>query len=437
MDKWLKSNTFVKVVSLLLAVMLWMVVNLEKPPAASEPPTPQETSTTIKAVNLGVKYDKDRFSIVNKPDSVDVILQGKKSLLNQQQIMAGKYQVFIDVTQLGSGTFDVPVSYSGFPEGVKVQIVPGTVSVTIEEKQRKEMPITVELIGSTQEGYIPGQAIVKPIRALVMAPESQLEKVALVKAVVNVDGVNGPITKTVPLKVLDAQGNELKVDVNPAVADVTVPITSPFITIPIKLDVINRPASGYSVQSIKPSFEEIAVFGPLNVLKSIDYYPGPQIDLTGYTSDRFLQLKIPMMDGVTKIEPDFIEILVKIVPTEEKLIKGIPLSINGKREDMNVSLANPEMDQIDVTLLGAKELLKDVEKEDIQAFVDVSNMLPGTYDIPITFNLPNFVEVKNMDLQKVTVMISEQNRQSGTEQNPEKQPEQPVTQTDSADAGDQ
>jgi len=411
MDKWLNSHWFARAVALLLAVMMWMIVNLETEPS---PTTEASQPLFIDSVNLRVYYDTDRYQAVYKQKTVKVALESNNPFYRHNFLPPDSYEVFVDVRHLGKGTHRVPVQYKGFPEEARVGIIPNMVEVTLEEKKTVEREVAVEMLGQVAPGYTAGEPIVKPFRVLVRVPESQVNKVAVVKAPVDVDGATSPIKTTVPLKVVDKAGNVIQgAEVIPLTVEVNVPVTSPFAQVPIKLNLTNGMPDGYSLASVQMNVKEVTVYGPKEVIDALKSgtYPGPEIDLSNLTSDRLMELKIPVLENVVKVEPEYLKVSLKVVPSATKRLTNIPIRISGLSEHAQakvLSTEGKEISTVDVEAVGAPEILQKLTPEDVQVVADVSNLPAGVHEINLNyiFNQPDYVRPAGSALKRATVEIT-------------------------------
>lgn len=409
MDKWLNSRWFARAIALLLAAMMWMVVNLESDGVA---PTDTTQPLFIDGVNLKVLYDTDNVEVVKQPKTVKIAIESSNPFYKHNFIPPDSYEVYVDLRGQGKGTHRVPVLYKGFPEGTKVGIIPSTVDITLEEKQTVEKEVSVELLGQAAPGYKAGEPIVKPFKAHVRVPASQANSIAGVRASVNLDGAIEPINTTVPLKVVDKYGNVLQhVEVNPLTVEVNVPVTSPFAKVPIKLNLTNDLPDGYSLASVEKNVEEVTVYGPKEVIDAMKQstYPGPEIDLSKINSDRLVQLKMPLLDKVVKVEPEYLEVSLKVSPSKTKQLEKVPLRITGLSENLQAkgfTAAGQEITTIDFDIVGAEQNLDHVSAEDVQVVADVSNLPVGVHEIPIVYNLPPYLKTASTALKQVTVEIT-------------------------------
>jgi len=402
MDKWLRNPNVVKVIALLLGILLWAVVQLDQ-----KSPT-ESRFTTIKDrmiydVQVQPIYDESKFEIVSiDPPSVLIRAEGRESALNK--ISTSNYEIVLDLTNARKGENRLPLIARNFPSGLDVTVIPSYATVVLDEKQEKEVPVQVNVIGTPAPGLVAGQPVVKPARVLVRLPSSHMEESLVVKAEINIDGAQAAVSKQVKLVVLDAEGKELDFAINPAVVDVEVPVTQPFKRMPLQLKIVGEPPSGFSVSSFQPSIDNVTVYGPQDLLNTLDFYEGPQVNLNGLTGDQNLTLDIPLRARVAQLDPARLEIAVKIVRSGQKMLENVPIMIIGQNNVYETTIANPESGTIDIEVEAAPSILEKLKPQDVLAIVDVSNLPPGSHTIPVTINLPQFVKKLSPDITAEVVI---------------------------------
>ncbi|MBP1933078.1 CdaR family protein [Ammoniphilus resinae] len=402
MDKWLRNNNVVKVVALFLAIGLWYVVNggLNNPPQEYK----QAIETyRISEVSLTAKFDQEHYVLVKIPKSVTVELKGTPVALSRN-ITPSDYEVYVDLSNVGKGTHTVPVQAKGFPKDLTVQIIPQRVDVTLEEKHMIEKEVTPEFVGKIPDGYTKGEAIIKPKKVHITLPESKMKEVAAVQAVIHVEGAKELVKATVPLRAVNSKGVQLDAEINPAVVEVTVPITSPYKVLPMKLEYINEPPPGVSIDDIQLKTDKITVYGPVEVIEKMNYFPGPKIDLSTLREDRYLQLKVPSVPNIIKTDPEFIEVEVRVSRAGERTFENVPIHVNGLGKDLQAVITDPDNGTISLTVKGAIDKLDELREDDIELYVDVSNLPEGEHEVEINMNLPPFITVDTTEL-KATLKI--------------------------------
>lgn len=388
MDKWLNSDTFVKMMSVVLAILLYIAVNDSQ---FGLTPSSQTMSTVIRDVSVEPRFDNERFATVITPQTVNLTLRGNSFLVSRA--VSSNYRVYVDLTRFGPGPHrNVPVKVEGLPEGVDFVTDPPSVNVELEEKLRKEMAAETEVVGQPKKGYSVGTPIVKPEKVLVRAIESRLEEVAAVKAVVNVNGATETVKETVPLMAYNEKGEVMEdVEIDEREAQVEVPIISPSKDVPLQPQIEKWPPKDFAVAAIEVSEDVVTVFGDESVIGGMGAYPGPPLDLSEVTKDWTLIMPIPLIKGVEKVDPKTVRLDVEIVPAEKETFKALPVRVNGKQSGWNVRFLNEDDKAVSVTLSGAPERLRRIERQDVRPVIDVSQLKPGTYDLEIEWDLPLYV----------------------------------------------
>lgn len=395
MDKWLRSNNVVKVVAVLISVLLWVVVHMDSQNNAPTSSSPITKDVSINNVSVTVNYDKDQYNIVSMdPPEVTVLLSGTNEAA-LKKMNTNTFKIEADLTDRGAGTHSVVLRAVGttsiIPSAVHVEIVPQTVRVVLEEKQKKEVPVVINVTGTPAPGYKAGQPVIKPNRVHVTVPSSMLDQVESARAEVSVDKATGVVSKQVKLVAYGKDGKPIDGTVSPQVVDVEIPITNPFKTMPLPIKTVGRPAAGYAVASLQQKIDQVTVYAPQDVLDKLDFYDGLQVDLNGLTEDKTFTLDVPLKEKVTQVDPAKIEIKVSVVPSQTRTVDNIPLRIVGQSEGYTTTLVAPDNQAISAMIEGAPALLNGLKLQDVQAIVDVSNLPPGKHEVAINLSLPAFL----------------------------------------------
>lgn len=415
MDKWLGKPNVVKIVALVLGILLWVIVNLEEGTAPGATPL-GEREEKIYNVSITPKYDESKYYIQSiEPSEVMVSLRGKESAL--RKVTSGSYKVELDLTSVGKGEFILPLQPIDFPSAVKVEIVPQSVKVVLEERERKEMPVIIQLMGNPAEDFKAGQPIINPSRVHITMPSSRLGDVASVRADVSIEGARTSVVRKVKLIAYDQDGHEIDATITPAVVDVEIPITSPFKAVPLQLKIINEPPEGFSIAALEQSIYQVTAYGKQEILDQLEFYEGPVLDLSGLNESKEISLDIALMPSIMKVEPAKVEVLVTIVPSVTKQLDQIPITLIGHNEGFDTEIMVPGSGRIDLKLEGAPSLIEQVNAQDIQVFVDVSNLPPGEHIVKMNVNLPTFIKNAQQSYIWATIEIrSKQDQDEDQEQ---------------------
>ncbi len=395
MEKWLRNKTFVQIAAVLLAILLWVVVHLDGQ-VASVPSSLDAQTRSISDVQItiiGLNDEQFHVAFVD-PSFVNIVLKGRESAVNQVRPNSGQSKIQLDLSSITeAGQHTINLTAIEFPRNVAVDIYPPSVTVLVEEIQNKEVPIMIEVIGEPSEGYRAGVPIANPSRAIVSAPESELEQITAVRTTVDISNAQEAVFAAGKLLVaINQDGVEVDAVISPALVDVDIPITSPFKTVPIQVSLVNQPPPGYSVVSFRQNVNEVTIYGPQEVLDTIEFYDGLQIDLSLYSSNQRLEIPIPLKDRLQQVTANVVVVNLEIVPSERRTIEDIPITLSGANEDFKTTFIDPESGLLDIIIEGAPSVLNTVNRDNLQAIIDVSNLPPGVYELTVRLNLPSNVK---------------------------------------------
>lgn len=406
MDKWLQNITVVRIAALVLGVLLWFVVNIDEQVEPGKPSPKMSSDMIANAAVTMVGFDDELYFIkIMEPTKVNITIRGNQNLLDK--VNPEDLQVQVDLSEAVEGSHLLDLVLVGLPAGLEYEIDPENVSLTIEKKQLKEVPITVDLEGEPKKGFIVGIPITTPLKAHVMLASSMLDSVESVRAKVNIDGADSAVTKEVKLVAYDKDGKEVQALIDPAVVQVEVPITVPFKLMPLRIRITGEPQDGYSIASFKQSVDQVSVFGPQDILDKMDFYDGFTVDVSRLINDKLYEVEIKLKDNITLLDPKKVEIDIDVVASETKVISGVTIVMSGLNEDYSAKVTHPQAETIDIRVVGAPNLLDALTKDNIQVIGDVSNMAAGVHEVPLTINLPPFLKVEEGQRNSVTVDIVE------------------------------
>ncbi|MBE4909690.1 YbbR-like domain-containing protein [Bacillus luteolus] len=391
MDKFMNNRWFMKIVALLLALMLFMSVSFETQPSPPGPsfPTASRDVETLTDVPITTYYDSENLVISGMPQYAKVTLEGPTGVTKTASLQRD-IEVFADLRDLGIGTHNVNLKYRNVSEKIEVIIDPATVRVTIQERVSENYPVEVDFINKDKikEGYIAEEPIVKPNSVKIIGAKEEVEKIALVKAIVDLTGVNETVETEARVAVYDKNGNVLSVEVEPSVVDITVPISSPSKKVPFKINRKGTLQQGLSIVNIEAIPSEITVYGPKEIIDKIEFIDGVTVDISELTNDTTLDIPIPVPEGVKKISPEVIKVTIEIEKEESRTFTNLPIQTFGLREQLQLEFIDPENGTLDVEVLGAPTLLDEIDPSDIELYINLTDIGIGEHNIRIEVNGP-------------------------------------------------
>ncbi len=411
MDKLMNNHWVMRVIALFLALMLYASVNIETGSQANQPSTPLSSSpsadkATVTDIPVVTYFDEEDLVVTGVPETVNVTLEGPTGTLIKAR-QQKDFEVYAELTNLSIGTHRVNLKIKNLSSDLEPTISPSAITVSIEEKISKDFPVEVEFINEDklEEGYTPDQPIVSPNSVRITASKEVIDRISKVQATINLETAEDTINKESRITIYDRDGNILPVEVEPSVVDVTVPIKSPSKALPFKVVREGELKNGLSILSIETDPKEITVYGPLDVLDNYEFIDGVKVDLSAIEKDSVLEVDVPIPEGIEKISPEKIKIEVDVDEQAEKSFSDISIEEVGLAEGKVFDFLDPDAGEIDVQIYGAPGVINDINSEDIELYINLSNLSDGEHEVQVQVNSPQNL-TWSLEQEKVKVRIS-------------------------------
>lgn len=415
-DRWLNNVNVVRVVAVLIGILLWLVIRLNYDQITPGGNNPIFQSDTIVDAKVTVRnLDEEQYYLSSlTPEAVNILVEGPTSALNR--IPSSEYAIVADLSGLAEGTHEVTLIAENFPYGVSVMLEPSTVSVTIERMETKQFDVVIETIGTPAEGLRAGVPVVNPARVHATVPEGRLNDIQSIRGQVNIQGATDTITREVKLEAYDSNGQLMNgVTISPSIVSVEVPITPPLRSVPLQVNLTGRLPGGLSVADVSTDIDYITIYGPQEVIDRIDFYEGLTVDLSTITEDTTLTLEVPLNHQITNVEPSEVVVTIDVEPTVQRTFREVPIRMFGETEDTEIELTSPENGTISITVGGAAQLVNRLSAGDVQVILDVSNITPGSYVLPLRVTLPKYISLIAADELRASVTVTEASEETSSQ----------------------
>src|SRR5699024_1067571 len=407
MDKLFQNKWAIRVMSLIFAVSLFFFVNIETNTAKTNNavvPNSSEGTQVLDYVPLDVKIDSDEYVVSGVPDEVTVSFKGKKSKLTPT-VRQRNFGVYVDLRGLEEGEHTVEIQDENIPKDLESNIDPETIDIEIEIRATREFTLHADVANEDQlsTGYELGDIEVSPETVQVVSAESVMNEVAMVKAYIDVKDVKESIdNKEVPINVYDSQGNDLNVNIEPENAEVSVDVDHPSKTVPLHVETSGDLPDGYDTKEIKAE-DEIEIFGKSDALHDVEEISTEKIDLSEMNESTETDVEIDFPEDVTA-EEETVPVEIELEKTEE--LDDITIDVKGDT-DKKVTFDEPEEKEVSVKATGLDDVMKDLEKSDLTASIDVSDLDEGEHEVDIDIEGPEGISFESQP-EKAKVNVEEE-----------------------------
>lgn len=414
-DQWLQHKWFLRIIALALAVLLYLMVAETSSSSNASSALPIVGQSTMELdVPVEVFFDEVQYVAYNVPEEMSVELQGPSSSLTMTKLVKD-YQVFVDLTNLGTGFHRVPVEARGFGGDVNVKLERETVEIYIDRKQTIEVPVSVNLLNKDKlpEGKVAGDAQIEPETVKVSGGASRIQNVKEITLNVDVANQRQTFTREIPPAILDANGNPLNVSVEPNIITVTVPIFDESAMLPIKAVTSGEIAEDYRLVDTLLSDTEVRVFAPKSVLDQLEVVETEPIVLDELNQSEKVTAKLRLPEGALSLGDEAVEVQLLIRANDdtrddtgeltERVRLTVPINVRGYDRTNYTLKAN---ETASVTLSGKRALLENISSNSIDMTLDLKGLPSGVHAVDVDYEVPKGVTViapKTIDVELISV----------------------------------
>jgi len=178
-----RQNFVLKIVSLLLAIGLWLAV-------ARDPIAEVEMNVPIEFRNVPDQLEIDSASFTE----AQVRLRGPERLIHRLQPSDVRAQVDLSTVQPGERTFDLSSRQVQVPQDLEVvQVIPSQFHLSFDTRDTRAIEVRPRVTGNFASGMRVAQVIADPPNIVVTGPRHRVE--ALEAATTDPVDVSGTMTR--------------------------------------------------------------------------------------------------------------------------------------------------------------------------------------------------------------------------------------------------
>ncbi len=406
MRKKLTNNLGMKIISLMLAIVFWLVIV-----TMEDPEQTKSLELPVTKINENLIRENDKTYEVIEGNTVTITIRARQSVL--KDMSEKDFEAVADFANL-SFTGAVPIEITVLRNANQVTIERGLntmMRVSIEDLATVDKMVSTKAEGTVITGKALGSITVEPNMIRMEGAKTTIDRISSVYAVVNVSGISEDCSFTVEPVLYDSNGNKidstditfsdksLKVDV--ALLDTK--------TVPVKWNIDVTPADGYGIESSDYSPSEVEIAGTQEVLNAID-----EIVLDDYVAEDISQNLEAEVDleaivksmGASLVHSDtdkIAKLAVKVTPYSRMgaTVNFDSVDLIGKSETYIYSLVGDT--SIAYTLYGMDADIEMLDRSKMKFSLDVTGLEPGTYSIPLQMTTAQKVSLASEVLVKIKI----------------------------------
>lgn len=382
----MKNKISALILSLFIAFGMWVYVITTVSPGS------EETFHNIPVVREGETVLQERGLMITEvsTDTVSLKLSGTRKDL--AKVNSGNITLKVDLSKIyepGTHSLNFTASYPGDVASnafVEEARIPESITLVVEERRNKEVPVEIKWIGSSPEGFLTDKEspVLDYPTVTVVGPASVADQIE--KAVIEVDLTERreSISESFRYTLCDAEGNPVdaeKITTNVQEVRLDVKIQR-FKDMKLTYNLVSGGGATAENVDVALSVDTIRVSGSEAVLEKLgDNLVIATINLGDYPRNTDLVCSINLPEGVTnltgvteaKISLAFKGLATKTLVLDEFHSVNIP-------EGMTAEITTQELK---VDIRGPVQLIQRVTAEDVRATVDFAGAEAGSFSVKV------------------------------------------------------
>lgn len=394
MKKPSESTLFLKVISVGVAIILWMVIVYTSNPAIQT----QIKNIPVEYLGENTLYDRGLIlSYTDKEPTVAVDVKGRRSdLMNT----LGNVHATVDLSHIiNTGEYDVPIEIA-MPND-EVQIVKrrsSNLTVVVESLQTREVPVRIKQIGNDKNKENLIQSVPERETILIRGTQNAISQVSYAQIIVDVSAITQDSEANYVFTLMDQDSNQIEAtkNITPAVSGIEVKNLA-YLAKTVPVEIINASSSAYTVTP-KSAAQTVIVGVRPDKYDEVSVLKGELPKTMQEGASMEVPLHVQVGEGMyLKDGTDTVLIKAEVV---KKATKTVTVQVRAENvpEGMQAVLENGGQLQIEVAGNEGQ-----IDPAAMKASVDLSGQNAGTGAVYVSFSAPDGVTVVGDYTINVTV----------------------------------
>lgn len=411
MKKLLTRNLGLKLASLLLAFVLWFLV--------AQIYDPKDTVTfnniQVRLINTELLDEEGKvYEVLDNSNLVRVTVTGPQSIvkseLRRSDIIAeADMSKLTDINTIAITYYCENISN----DSVEIKGNHDSVRLNVEDKTSKWIKLESNTIGDVASGYMIGNVTLDQTNIEVTGPKSAISQVDHAGVDINVTDSTSSLSANVDIKLYDADDNELtleSVKKNVDSAHMTVEVLATK-EVPVEIEYMGVPEDGYmATGEVESSVPTVRIAGTVSTLVGISAITVPEdrMNITGQTDNLvdIINLKEYLPANVRLADKSFdgkitATVYIEPIVSKDLTVAAENISVTGVPDGMEAEITSTA-EEYNITVSGLSRDVSILRDSSVTGILNltqwmedngVEELTPGTYTIPVTFNLAEDITV--------------------------------------------
>ncbi len=317
MKELLRDNLGLKILSLIIALLLWLlVVNVSKPEIT-------DMKTVILEIENQDAFDKEAKTWQIDHDKVKITYRVRSDVASS--VKASDFRAYINLQDYSiTGSVPVYVEILNGKDALidDVAATPQVIKVSIEDIQEKKFTIDSKVTGNPADGFTIAATTTSPEVIYATGPVSEIGRIFSIGIVADVSGLEENKDGSAKPILYDANGNEIQVqNVKLSQEDISYSVTvHKKKSVNLLSSVSGLPAEGFRYESTTVSPGSIELASTPVKIDSMNSFDLPVVDIEGASENvvQTFDIRDYLPTGVELAQQDHeVTVTVRIEPVPE------------------------------------------------------------------------------------------------------------------------
>lgn len=402
-----KNTWLVKVCCVIAAFSLWFyIINV------GDSEVTRQVTVSVNPINIESVTERKLAILPGQKFSVTLNVKGSPADI---ELYKDQFKVVADMSMyaLSKGEIRIPVRIDRQPVNVTI-LNSGAyyVKVNFDDYMEKTVSVKVNLQGKVKDGFYAFSQNIEPREVVVSGPAKFVSQVTAVSAQQNIDNTDKDLDVTLPLKAVDAKGEEVEnVTLDQHNVKISVPVKRTK-TVGIKVTTKGKINNDLYLRSLTPNPEKVDIAGG-DVINSIANLETEPIDLSTITESKTISIKILNREGITLLDSDG-TINVKVVV--EKIVQQsfqLNIGMNNLNEAYNAEL---DIKKTTIKISAPESVMNGIKSENFSCSIDLASVnTEGQHSVQVNAAIPEGTERVSLSPQTVKVTLKKKEAPVSTE----------------------
>ena len=405
-----RRNSFYLVISILVALGIWVYVDIT-----------QDITASKEVSNIPVEFQGEDTTLAERglmllPDSettINLKLEGAKSILAQLDTAKLRVQADLSaVTETGIQTVPCRVIYPEYKFSSRLTATTPTnsfnITIDVGELYSREVEIRCDIQGTVAEGYIAGEPQFTPEKLELRGPQKEVDAVSYAKVSLNIENATETVDQALPYVLYNEAGEPISGgDIHAVQDEIRVVLPVDVVKeLPLEIDFQEFPGLSKNNVSYRIEPASIVVSGEASLLNDVDRLVLDSFDLSQLGGNEVYHYVIQLPEGCTNLSGvtratltiSFIDLVQDTRTATEFQAENVP-------EGKSVTILT---DELTVRIQGTAADVAAVHDRDITVRADLQEVsaASGTYTVPAEILISTGGDVGVVGTYQVTVILS-------------------------------